>query len=92
MRPRHAVLEHQPRQAQQDRQPRNLAHGPFDFSSPWMDTETAAAYLNYRGPGRLESVYRFVKTNGIAIRRRSVRSILIAKADIDRALTLRRIR
>lgn len=79
-------------QPQDGARPEHVVLEAPDFRRPWFDTETAAAYLQYRGPARLRSVYRFIKTHGIAVRRRSVRSILIAKADIDRALTARKAR
>lgn len=54
--------------------------------SPWMTTTEAADYLRYGGKSRLLSVYRFLKRHGIPVRRRGTRSILIARADLDRAL------
>jgi hypothetical protein len=57
-----------------------------DGVSVWMTTEETAIYLRYRGHGRLRSVYRFIKDKGIAVRRRGRRSILIARADVDKAL------
>lgn len=54
--------------------------------SPWMTTTEAATYLRYSGKYALRSLYRFLERNGIPVRRRGARSILIARADLDRAL------
>lgn len=64
----------------------DAADRPFEFRGPWLTTREAADYLRYRGKHALRSLYRFLKANGIPIRHRSPRCLLIAKADLDRAL------
>lgn len=54
--------------------------------SPWLTTHEAAVYLRYTGKHALRSLYRFIKAKGIPKRYKSPRAILIAKADLDRAL------
>lgn len=58
----------------------------FDFRGPWFRTDEAAAYLQYRGKHALRSLYRFIARTGIPTSRRSPRCVLIAKADLDRAI------
>lgn len=53
--------------------------------SPWLNTEDAAAYLCYTGKQPLRSVYRFIERHGIVVRRDGKR-LLIARADVDRAV------
>jgi hypothetical protein len=55
-------------------------------SSPWMTPRQAAAYLCFDGVDGVNSVYRFIRANGIPIVRRSRMRILIARADLDQAL------
>ena len=57
----------------------------FDFSKPWLRTDEAAAYVGYRGKHALRSFYRFLQRTGIPTVRR-FRVILVARADLDRAL------
>jgi Helix-turn-helix domain len=54
--------------------------------SPWLTTNEAAEYLRYQGKHRVRSVYRFLERNGVPIFRRGTRSLLVARADLDRAL------
>lgn len=54
--------------------------------SPWLTTREACDYLRYTGKHRLRSLYRFLERTGIPTSRRSPRCILIARADLLRAL------
>lgn len=54
--------------------------------SPWMSTEDIAEYLRYTGTARLRSVYRFIKRKGL-VPVRDGRRVLVARADVERALT-----
>lgn len=58
---------------------------PFDFTKPWLRTDEAAAYVGYRGKHTLRSFYRFLQRTGVPTVRR-FRVILVARADLDRAL------
>src|SRR6185436_9944284 len=58
------------------------------FESPWLTSREACAYLRYTGKAQLISLYRFLKTNGVASARRGGR-LLIARADLDRAIGAR---
>lgn len=58
----------------------------FDFKGPWFRTDEASAYLCYRGKNALRSLYRFLKKKGVPTARR-FRTVLIAKADLDRAIS-----
>lgn len=58
---------------------------PFDYTKPWLRTDEGAAYVGYRGKHALRSFYRFLKRTGIPTVRR-FRVILVARADLDRAL------
>lgn len=60
------------------------------FAGPWLTTHEAAAYLRYEGKSRLLSLYRFLRVNGVPKVYKSPRRLLIAKADIDRALKVRK--
>lgn len=53
---------------------------------PWLTSREAAEHLRYKGRHALRSLYRFLKRKRIEVRYRSPRSILVAKADLDRAL------
>lgn len=53
--------------------------------SPWLNTTQAAAYLCYTGKHPLLSVYKFIERHGIVVRRDG-RRLLLARADVDRAL------
>jgi hypothetical protein len=59
----------------------------FDFKGPLFRTDEAAAYLKYRGPNALRSLYRFIKAKGVPTARR-FRTLLIKKTDLDRAISL----
>jgi hypothetical protein len=50
-----------------------------------MNTADAAEYLRYTGKHPLLSVYKFIKRHGI-VPRHDGRRVLIARADIERAL------
>lgn len=63
----------------------------FDFTKPWLRTDEAAAYVGYRGKHALRSFYRFLQKTGIPTVRR-FRVILVARADLDRALGAQRPR
>lgn len=63
----------------------DVADRAFDFRGPLFRSDEAACYLNYRGPNRLISLYKFLKKRGVPTRRR-FRTLLIKKADLDRAL------
>lgn len=56
-------------------------------TSPWLTTQEACAYLRFDGPARLRSLYRFLTTHGIPRIYRSPKRLLIARADLDQALT-----
>jgi len=58
---------------------------PFDFKGPIFRTDEAAAYLQYRGKHALRSLYRFLQKKGVPTMRR-FRTVLIRKADLDRAI------
>jgi len=60
-------------------------NGDFTFRGPLFRSDEAAAYLNYRGKHALRSLYRFIEKQGIPTARR-FRTLLIKKADIDRAI------
>lgn len=57
----------------------------FTFVGPLFRTDEAASYLQYRGPNALRSLYRFLKKKGVPTARR-FRTVLIKKADLDRAI------
>lgn len=60
------------------------------MSVVWLNTESAAQLLDYKSKSaklRQRCVYRFLKRHGIVPRYDGPRRLLIAKADIDRALT-----
>lgn len=67
------------------------ASGPDRFRGPWLNTDDAAAYLRYTGKHPLLSVYKFITRHAIVVRRDG-RRLLIARADIDRALAVGRKR
>lgn len=50
-----------------------------------MNTQDVADYLRYTGKHPLLSVYKFIRRHGIVPRRDGNR-LLIARADIDRAI------
>jgi hypothetical protein len=53
--------------------------------SPWLNTSDVAEYLRYTGEKPLRSVYRFMERHSIVARKEGKR-LLIARADLDRAL------
>lgn len=53
--------------------------------SPWLNTADAAEYLRYTGKRPRRSVYKFIKRHGIVVRHDGDR-VLLARADVDRAL------
>lgn len=57
----------------------------YDFSKPWLRTDEGAAYVGYRGKHALRSFYRFLEKKGVPTVRR-FRAVLVARADLDRAL------
>lgn len=57
----------------------------FAFKGPLFRTDEAAAYLQYRGKHALRSLYRYIQKQGIPTMRR-FRTVLIRKADLDRAI------
>jgi hypothetical protein len=57
--------------------------------SPWLNTADAADYLRYTGKHPLRSVYKFIKRHGLIVRHDGDR-VLIARADVERALEGRR--
>lgn len=59
----------------------------FTFQGPLFKTDEAVAYLGYRGPHALRSLYRFLEKRGVPTARR-FRTLLIKKSDIDRAIGL----
>ena len=60
-----------------------------DHASPWLTTEEACEYLRYQGKCRLRSLYAFLKKKGVPTARRG-HTLLIARADLDRAIGARR--
>lgn len=56
---------------------------PFDFSKPFFNTATAAAYVDCRGGA--DALRRWLKRKGIAVGHYG-REIRVAKVDLDRAL------
>jgi len=54
--------------------------------SLWMTSAEACAYLRFTGADRLNSLYRFIKANGIVTVRRSRMRLLMHRADLDAAL------
>jgi len=54
--------------------------------SPWLTTHEACDYLRYQGRHRLRSLYKFLAKNGVPIVHRSPKRLLVARADLDRAL------
>jgi hypothetical protein len=54
---------------------------------PWLDTLAAADYLSYTGKAPRRSVYKFIQRHGIVVRHDGDR-LLLARADVDRALEL----
>ena len=59
-----------------------VPHRELEF----LRTDEAAEFLRYQGKHRLRSLYRFLALHGIAVRRRSKRTLLIKKADLVRVL------
>ncbi len=59
--------------------------------SPWLNTADAAEYLRFTGKHPLLSVYKFIKRHGI-VPRHDGKRVLIARADVDRALVSARRR
>lgn len=57
----------------------------YAFRGPFFRTDEAAAYLQYRGKHALRSLYRFLEKKGVPTSRR-FRTVLVRKADIDRAI------
>lgn len=57
--------------------------------SPWLTSAEACDYLRYTGKHRLIALYRYLKRKGIATARRE-RRLLIAKADLQRSMGVRR--
>jgi len=55
--------------------------------SPWMASAEACDYLRFTGSDRLNSLYRFLNAHGVRRRYRSARRLLVARADVDAALT-----
>ncbi len=53
--------------------------------SPWLNTADAADHLRYTGKHPIRSVYKFIKRHGI-VPRYDGKRVLIARADVDRAL------
>ncbi len=62
-----------------------IAHQPQ--YGPWLNTADAATYLRYTGKHPRLSVYKFLKRHGI-VPRHDGRRVLIARADIERALSV----
>lgn len=60
----------------------DAAHRAFDFSKPFFNTETAAAYVDSPNP---EAFRAWLRRKGIAVARRG-RRILVARVDLDRAI------
>lgn len=56
---------------------------------PWLTSIEACEYLRYTGKARLISLYRFLKTNGVATARRGGR-LLVARRDLEKAIGARR--
>lgn len=54
-----------------------------------MNTADVAEHLRYTGKHPLLSVYKFIKRHGI-VPRHDGRRVLLARADVDRALTNQR--
>lgn len=52
---------------------------------PWLNTIDAAAHLRFTGKHPIRSVYKFMKRHGI-VGIHDGRRLLIAKADVERAL------
>lgn len=61
------------------------------MSSPWLTSQEACDYLRYTGKARLVSLYRFLKRHGVVKLYRDGR-LLIARADLDRAIGARHAR
>jgi hypothetical protein len=59
-----------------------MPNASFDFSKPFFNTETAAAYVD--SPS-LDAFRKWIKREGIAVGHRR-RRIVVARADLDRAL------
>lgn len=55
------------------------------MTSPWLNTAEAADYLRYTGKHPLLSVYKFIKRHAL-VPRHDGRRVLLARADVDRAL------
>lgn len=53
--------------------------------NPWLNTTDAAQHLRYTGKQPLRSVYRFMARHHI-VPRQDGKRLLIARADLDRAL------
>lgn len=77
--------------AQQPHSHGQSAPRAFDFSKPWIRTDVAVAYLDYRGKHALRSLYRFIARKGIRTARRSHRCLLVNRQDIDRAIGATRV-
>lgn len=54
--------------------------------SPWLTTHEACDYLRYRGKHRLRSLYKFIERTGVNVSRRSGRSLLLKRSDLDAAI------
>lgn len=82
------IAQYEEMQPQRGARRADVAERPSQVVSPWLTTEQVADYLQYTGVARLRSVYRFLKTNGIPVRRRGAgaRTILVARRDLDRAI------
>lgn len=80
-----------PQQAERDLHVTAGGHqGHHERVSPWLTSQEACDYLRYVGKARLISLYRFLKQNGIPKAWCNGR-LRIARADLDRALTARRV-
>lgn len=60
--------------------------------STWLTSHEACDYLRYTGKHRLRSLYQFIADKGIATARRGTRRLLIARADLEKAIGARHAR
>lgn len=80
-----AVLQHHPRQPETGLRPLDVAHRP-DQRGPWLSALHAAEYLDCPS---IQAFYMWYRRHRIVPAKRG-RSLLFARADLDRAIGLRR--